>query len=365
MAEEIKEENQQASEEATEKIEGLEEIDDQELPQADELEEIKDEATKSSDNEDEDDDQQVIEEPTESDESQNTEENEEDTQEYGVQKKLGMLQKILIGVISFLLLTVIVGLVLYFIGFFDPEEPKPEQKEQAPQEQTQVQQPVQEEKKYIFKPEDINENRINRKLALLTKYEMIEDPEAEKEKQRELELKQQDLMLPTQTKEEEKQEEETATQEKNKEVATIEENTSNQPTETTQEQTEQEQVVEETPTEEQPTVILEVTQEEVDESKNNEPLITTSKIEGEKFLKFIQVATLKYKLYNSFLNQIKDIDARISVCKYKENQTQIFIGPFENDTNRDLLIKKINENIVNDAFRIEFTQEEFNRRCNF
>lgn len=346
MADDNKENLENDSTPENSAIDGLEEIKEDELPQADALEVV--EKTEN------DDEQQILEESSQESSDENTQ---EDVQEYGVQKKLGKLQKILIGVVGSLLLIVIIGLVLFFIGFFDPQEPIEEPTDQT---QTQVEPIIEEKPQYIFKAEDIDENRLNKKLALLTKYELVEDVEMEKQKA----LEQQEILNNINPQEEQKTQEETPSQQ-------VQENTANNQeennTQTTEQQT-QEIIQTTTPVEEevieQPQLVLDITQENTEQNDEAVNLIPPV-YEGEKFLKFIQVATLKYKLYNSFLNQIKDIDARISICKYKENQTQIFIGPFENENNRDILIKKINETIVNDAFKIEFTQEEFDSRCNF
>lgn len=337
-------------------IEGLEEIKEKELPQPEALEVV--------DNSESDDEQQILEEaPSET----SQEPTQEDTQEYGVQKKLGKLQKILIGVVGSLILIVVIGLILFLTGFFDPEEPIAEPTDQT---QTQTEQPIVEEKpKYVFKSEDIDENRLNKKLALLTKYELVEDPEIEEQKA----LEQQAIINNINPQQEQNQQEQTNEQKveqlvtNNKEETTEETNQQEQSTnQTTQEEQPNDQTTNEVvqETTEKPDLVLEIAQENTDQNDEADSLIPPV-YEGEKFLKFIQVATLQYKLYNSFLSQIKDIDARISICKYKENQTQIFIGPFENETNRDMLIKKINATIVNDAFKIEFTQEEFDSRCNF
>ena len=354
MAEE-KNEELETTQKDTDTIDGLEAIDESQLPEPKELESV--------DNESSEDETQTYDDGSQNPEKTEESEaaSEEEVQEYSVQKKLGLVQKILIGTVGFLLLIVLVGAVLYFTGFFDPEPPKVEP-EVAKEQVVEV---VPEKEKYLFKPDDINEARINRKLALLTKYELVEDPEKEREKQEELKREQEYQakqkeketveQIPQTTKEEITPEENTQTQElqEPKEELTTQENT------VTSEEQKEESV-----SMEQPKEVLDISEEEVDDNKAQEEVLT-KQYEGEKFLKFVQVATLKYKLYNTFLSQIKDLDARISICKYKDNQTQIFIGPFENEDNREKILEKINQNIAKDAFRIEFTQEEFESRCNF
>jgi hypothetical protein len=97
-----------------------------------------------------------------------------------------------------------------------------------------------------------------------------------------------------------------------------------------------------------------------EETKKEKTLET---IPNNQFLKFIQVATLKYTLYTQFLREIKAVDARISICQNEQGRIQIFIGPFLDDVQRNFVVEKINKNVVTDAFALEFTQEEFYKRC--
>jgi len=302
----------------------------------------------------------------------------EDTQEYEVQRKLGKIQKILIAVVGLLFLIVIIGAVLYFMGYFDPE-PQPVQK-------TKTQKEIKKDKKYHFKPSDININRLNRKLSLLTKYELVLD-EVEETKPKEEKKPQQpkkdenikkeettnivDNKVNSQAQEEEKQTviEETVKQEtKTSNTEAIEEKTTIKEVEANGDNIKDNKTNEETIANEQDMKKENPISQTATKQILEKPKTTIQKkpvYKGEEFLKFIQVATLKYKLYKSFINQVKAIDARISVCAYKNNKTQIFIGPFNDENKRDDLVKKINSSVVNDAFKIEFTKEEFNKRCSF
>jgi len=78
---------------------------------------------------------------------------------------------------------------------------------------------------------------------------------------------------------------------------------------------------------------------------------------------FAQVATIKTKLYLSFLQKINKIEKRISVCRNDVNHIEIFVGPFTSEEERSLVLSKINNSLVNDAFAIDFTQNEFDKRC--
>ena len=73
---------------------------------------------------------------------------------------------------------IIIGIALYFFGVFDSE---PIKIEPVKNEKSKVIDPtkpvvvVPEKPKYKFKVKDINKKRLNRKLSLLTKYEIIEE----------------------------------------------------------------------------------------------------------------------------------------------------------------------------------------------
>ena len=111
--------------------------------------------------------------------------------------KSSLLKKILFGVIGFLVLFLVIGLVLFFLGFFDAEE-KP-QAEVNPKEvavQKQEEKPV-----YNFDIKDINSKKLNEELAFLTnknlnqeKDEEIEKNENEKKLLDEAKKKEEDLV---------------------------------------------------------------------------------------------------------------------------------------------------------------------------
>jgi len=85
-----------------------------------------------------------------------------ESNEDGVQKKQSKLHKILIIIVSILFGIIIVGAILYFIGFFDPKPIEKVNTEDIKKEQVKDE--------YKFNPKDIDENRLNKKLNLLTKY---------------------------------------------------------------------------------------------------------------------------------------------------------------------------------------------------
>ncbi|MEA1914290.1 MAG: hypothetical protein U9N30_03145 [Campylobacterota bacterium] len=331
-------------------------IEENELEELSEIEEIEETAQTK----DEDEEAQSYQEDEALDEVQ------EDVQEYDVQKKLSKIQKILIGTVAALFIIILIGVILYFMGMFDPEPTvKP-----TPQEKQTTTQVVKKKDIYEFKAAHINDKRLNRKLSLLTKYELVIpdiDTKVKPEPQKE-EKKEELVKTPVAVDELQEKKQEVSTDQNEVEIVRSETQEELEPIkpaaqDVTEEKSTAQEDLPKDPKDD--TVTHEDTVEESTQDATKEHIKAQPVYEGEVFLKFIQVATLKYKLYKEFLNQVKAIDARISICAYKGNKTQIFIGPFNEDEKRDSLIQKINSSVVKDAFKIEFTQEEFNKRCNF
>ena len=300
---------------------------------------------------------------------------EEDDKIYSLQKKSGKYEKILKIAAIVVAVSVLLILVLYFTGVFDSE---PETLDSNTTKDANITKDMSAEKKpaakkrkkYKFNQKDINEKRLNKKLWFLTKYEIIESEEKEIEKLKELERKRKESMPKKRlTMEDVRAIEEKMRQQELEKIKKLEDNGTSADSNTTQNSvisnennssdanttTEQKNDQNQTLQTDQPP----------EQQDTNKSIKSTSKKEENTFLNFIQVATLKYKLYNSFLKELKELDAKISVCKDEEERTQIFIGPFNDIYKRKLIIEKINSNIVSDAFAVELTKEEFDNRCSF
>lgn len=106
----------------------------------------------------------------------------------------------------------------------------------------------------------------------------------------------------------------------------------------------------------------------VEEIINKEPSSNEIKIDDEKkdgFLKFINVAKIKGVLYKKYLDKITAINPNIILCRDDKNKIEIYYGPFNNNETRiELLDKLINSNF-GEAYSLEFTKEEFDKRCNY
>lgn len=337
----------------------------------------------------------------------------DDDKEYAVQKKQTKLQKILIGVVAGLLSIIILGLIAYFLGFFDPEEVK---MEEAPKK---VEMKEQKKTDFNFKDKDINVDRLNKKLNMLTKYEIIEDAKKEElkavqkeklheEAQRKLEeerlakinrikeleekrlkeeeearKREQALLDGNQNINNEVQDVEVKIEEpQNEKITVVKENkdlTVSYEVKPEQEDMEVKEplvpevevVIEEVkePMVEQsievkmetpaPMIADEMTEEIITEQNQEEEMLDNS------FVKFIVITTNKKDIYKKDLNKITSVDQNIKLCRDDSNNIEIFVGPFDMQTREiKMAVFKyaLKEQMVE---ALDFTQEEFNKRCNY
>ncbi len=306
--------------------------------------------------------------------------------EIPVQKKQSKLQKILIGVVSFLVLILILGTILYFTGFFDPEPIK------------KVEQVVQKkpEPQIVFDEDEINKKSLNKKLTRLTKTEIMNKEELEAEEQRikeeERKKKEEEQKAIEEKKKEEeaklaaqfakieaekqalkeqqdkiKQEQENflklqeeATKEfekkKNELLSSLENNSNDtmQKQETTTEVNQNESIKEDQ------------NQEEdlySEEAMNNQKIEETKEINT--FLSFINVATIEGELYKSFLDKVTKIDNNVSLCRDNKNRVEIYFGPYYSNNEREKVLNNLLENGFKYSYSVDFTQEEYNKRCKY
>mgnify|MGYP000083921882 FL=1 len=434
-----------ANEEEQESIEGLElESSDTEL-ESESQEEVEHSQEEQANSEDEQDLDNVSQDDQESDSDDNSD---------SIQGTLSKKKKIILIAAAVSGLLIIVTLLLYLFGFFDSEPIKVEEVNSDKTKEMMVTPP---KKKYTFRVKDINKKRLNRKLALLTRDEIIEldKPEDEVivkndiqeaiEQEKSIAVKEiaSNNMDQNNSSEAHMQVEETVVAEAEKtmpeEISTDKMDTSVKEEIVATDRQEKmdtvdesvilkkeeivpnkdiefetvkkdnilvqeiidnevnENTIETTPTEEDQAVQkdapdINMTEKPMSEevmaqndhmSTNTEevmiPAMNDTQISNNKnqiedsiedlestqksFLMFAQVATIKTKLYLSFLQKINKIEKRISVCRNDVNHIEIFVGPFTSEEERSLVLSKINNSLVNDAFAIDFTQNEFDKRC--
>lgn len=83
------------------------------------------------------------------------------------------------------------------------------------------------------------------------------------------------------------------------------------------------------------------------------------------FLKLINVAKIKGTLYKKYLDKATNINPNIHLCRDDLNRIELYYGPFENNETREELLNKLIKNGFSQAYELEMTKEEFNKRCNY
>ena len=291
-------------------------------------------------------------------------------------KKTPLIKKILFGLIGFLLVLIIIGIVLYFTGFFHPEEVKVET---TPQEQVITPEAPKEDNSYKFDLKDINSKKLNEQLAILTNKNIVQEKNEEKEKfdtEKRL-LEEQKL------KEEEalKLEEEKIQKEK----AALEETKLQLENEKAQlEALKKEAMILKGQITNQDTPVIKETEKIIKETnqdtkKNSEDIspknetttekstdnLNDSTIENNSFLKFINVAKIKGQLYKKYLDKVVSVNPNVILCRDDKNRIELYFGPFKNESERDNLLNKLLDKGFDQAYKLEFTKEEFDSRCNY
>ena len=66
-----------------------------------------------------------------------------------------------------------------------------------------------------------------------------------------------------------------------------------------------------------------------------------------------------------YLDKIISINPNVKLCRDEKNRIEIYYGPFKNSEERRELLDKLVKNKFSEAYELEFTQEEFDKRCNY
>ena len=280
-------------------------------------------------------------------------------EDFAKSKKKSLLSKILIGLIAFLLLILTLGIVLYYFGFFTPKE---EIKNTAQENVIPIE--IKEEA-YKFDIKDINSKKLNEQLSYLTnksmnkeKNEELEKLENEKriieeEKIREAEaLKAQEEAL---------LKEKTAIEEKKIQL----ENEKAELEAMRQEALMLKEQLEKNKTNLENTQVEKVNTSVMPKTEDNAANSPVESVTNKKFLKFINVAKIKGSLYKKYLDKISAINPNVILCRDDKNRIEIYFGPFQDDESRTKLLNKLIKNKFEEAYEVEFTKDEFDKRCNY
>ncbi len=287
-------------------------------------------------------------------------------EEFVKKPKNNPLKKVLIGVILLLVLFIIIGAVLYFLGFFKPEE------KEIVQEQTPVA-VVQEmpKEEYKFDIKDINSKKLNEELSFLTNKNLNQEKNEEAERianekkliEEEKKKEEEALKAQENTLEKERialEEKKIALEKEKAELEALREEALKIKEELVNKQSQNENNIEQ---EQASNDNVEVKQNDTEE------MISSSKkninLSEDGFLKFINVAKIKGPLYKKYLDKVTSINPNILLCRDDKNRIEIYYGPFKDENERRELLDKLLSNKFDQAYELEFTKDEFNRRCNY
>jgi hypothetical protein len=279
-------------------------------------------------------------------------------EEFVKSKKKSTLSKILIGLIVFLILLLALGITLYFLGFFTP-------KEEPIQVTIQDNAPIEvKEETYKFDIKDINSKKLNEQLSYLTNKNINQDKTEELEK-----IENEKRIIEEQKRREEeayKIQEEALLKEK----AAIEEKKIELENEKAQLEAMKQEALrlkEELEANKTKLEVVEPINNEVVVQKQEtmqEP-VSAKNDTNNSFLKLINVAKIKGSLYKKYLDKITAINSSAILCRDDKNRIEIYFGPFNNDEKRAELLDKLLDKGFDEAFELELTQEEFDKRCNY
>lgn len=281
------------------------------------------------------------------------------------------LKAVLISVIAILLLLLIIGITL--IIFSPKEEPiaeTPSQEVATPttQKVTQNQEITEEKEPEVkFDLSSINSQKLNEQLANLTNKNIkkeapaaVENEESRRvlEEQKRIEeesLKiEEDMVLKQKESLEEKKAElemEMQKLEALKKEAILAREELIKAQNTNIESNEKDIQVEQKPQEN-------IKQENIEETKAKEQ-------NNGEFLQLINVAKIKGTLYKKYLDKATRIDPNIVLCRDDLNRIELYYGPFSSNEARETLLNKLLKNGFSQAYELEMTKDEFNKRCKY
>lgn len=292
----------------------------------------------------------------------------EDLTKY-IKKEKTSLKKILIGLIALLSLLIIVGLMIFI---FSSNEP---QVEIIQEEATQEVVEEEKEPEVSFDLSSINSKKLNDQLANFTNkniqkensedFEKLEEERRILEEQKRIEeeslrieadmlIQQKDILLEKKAELQDEMEKLEALKQEAilaKEELLKAQNINNS---SSKEQFEEKEIKDDNLNKEASTPNIPELNEKVTKENNNN-----------EFLKFINVAKIKGVLYKKYLDKASKINPNILLCRDDLNRIELIYGPFNSDQDRQTLIDKLVKNGFSEAYEVEFTKEEFDKKCNY
>ncbi len=290
--------------------------------------------------------------------SQNKTIPEEDESLILIQKQRPKIYKVLMSIVAFLLLLITIGAVLYFMGYFDSEPKK------------KIETKTSNIKKVIsFNSKDLNQKRLNKKLTMLTKYEIMNRDELDAEERK---IKLVKKKAEAKRKKEITQKKKEAEEKIAANYAKIEKEKEELLKQQLELKKEHKKFIK---IQEEATLALEIEKnnffKELESKKNilqENIMIEDTITENKKvkfFLSFINVATIKGNLYKLFLEKVQKFDKKLSLCRNSKNSIEILFGPYDSNKERIKVFNNLLENDIKEAYLIDFTQVEYEKRCNY
>lgn len=272
-------------------------------------------------------------------------------------KNKKILFKVLIGIISLLIIIIITGAILYISGFFEHKEEIVKEEMQhveshAESTPTPVEKPQAKDEGYKFNIRDINSKKLNDQLSSLTNKNI----EKSEEKKPSTEIKKENSQIKSNETELEKQKVELE-----KEKAELEK----QKAELEKGKIDQEKIKAELTTKESSQTSAETKNPNDGNLLEKKVSVKEEKKTDVDFLLFINVVKIKDVLYKKYLDKIMAINPNVKLCRDENNRIEIYYGPFKNDEERAELLDKLIKNKFTEAYALEFTKVEFDKRCNY
>lgn len=267
---------------------------------------------------------------TTTDSKENEEDGEKELSEEEMEQKRKKKMKLLIIILGGLILVLVITiLAMFFMGVFDEPEEMMDNNETKKKPTKQELIIAEIKNKHIdFTPEMMNHNRLNKKLALLTKYEILEEDIVAKfqedEKERLYKLKMQRL-------------EEFA---KNNKEESLFKSTLNKDSNMSS---------------------------RFDNNVTSNIMVVDEKYLNEK-LTFIKVDPIEYKNFKEIITKEKTSSTLVSMCKDKSGKVNIYIGPMFLTLETNNIIKKVRKTYPEKTSSISIDQmirKDFNSICNF
>ena len=293
----------------------------------------------------------------------------QDEKNLNIKNKQKKTKKILLSLIGILSLSIIIILVLYSSGFFDIKQAtKPNKK------QNYTNNIVLDKNKDYFYKTDIDINKLNNKLKLLTKEELRFDNDEDLKKDKKIyEDKKKFDAFKKQARVEARLEEEQRRlqEEKNKleiqkqtlekkrdELKKLQEEIENK---NIQKQEEIENKNKTNPNSD----IKDVKNKQLDLKKIKKTLKKEENNDLQNFVKLINVVSIEGNLYESYLKKIEKINRDLLLCRDHLNRIDIYFGPYLDEKEREKIIQELFKNGFVESYGIDLTKEEYKNRCKY